>query len=274
MRKVVLAAGASSGLGRAVAQGLAEAGMLVYVGARSFETGTPPPEGCLPIALDVTSEASVNEAISRIVAEQGGLDALVNCAAQIMLGACEEVSEAELRAVMDVNFLGAARLIRAALPHLRARGGRIVQFSSINGLLGIPFQGAYVASKHALEGYCESLAQEVRPFGVRVTLVEPGDCRGGSARYRMRAERAEKPESPYAARFAKVVYRIARDENGGLDPTRVAKAVLRLLESPRPPARAVVARADQRFAALLHRLTPGNAFNRLMERYYCGKPIE
>ena len=177
---VALVAGASSGLGRAVARRLAADGWRTYAGARAFARGEAPPEGCQAVPLDVTDGASVSDCVRRVLDAEGRIDALVNCAALLTLGSGEETSVEEIRRVLDTNFLGAVRMVQAVLPAMRAQGGgRIVQFSSLNGLFGIPFQGAYTASKHALEGWSECLAMETRPFGVQVTLVAPGDCRGG-----------------------------------------------------------------------------------------------
>ena len=267
--EVVLVSGASSGLGRAAAEYLAAQGFRTYAGARSFAQGADAPKGCTPVALDVRDDASVHEAVRYIVEREGHIDALVNCAAFLTFGSCEETSADELQAVLSTNFLGMARMVRAVLPHMRDRKfGRIVNFSSINGLLGIPFQSAYTASKHAIEGWSECLAQEVRRFGVRVTLIEPGDCRNGSRKYRTRACASERKDSPYAAWYRGAVTRVTCDEEGGMPPERVAAAVANVLGKKNPPARRLVARPDQRFAVYLHKVIGGYFFYRIMELYY------
>lgn len=266
---VALVAGASSGLGRAVARRLAADGWRTYAGARAFARGEVPPEGCQAVPLDVTDGASVSDCVRRVLDAEGRIDALVNCAALLTLGSGEETSVEEIRRVLDTNFLGAVRMVQAVLPAMRAQGGgRIVQFSSLNGLFGIPFQGAYTASKHALEGWSECLAMETRPFGVQVTLVAPGDCRGGSDAYRLHARAAGLEGSPYAASYAGACARIRADESGGLPPERVARAVSRALRRRRPPARIIVAGPDQRLAAWLHDLLPGHWFYRILAAYY------
>jgi NAD(P)-dependent dehydrogenase (short-subunit alcohol dehydrogenase family) len=267
MARVVLVVGASSGLGRAVARKLALCGDRVYAGARTFaEKPEAVPEGCLPVALDVTDPASVQAAVAGLLQAEGRIDALVNCAAVLSLGACEETDDATLRRVLETNFIGMARTTRAVLPIMRRQGGgRVVQFSSINGLLAVPFQGAYTAAKHALEGWNEALALETGRFGVKITLVEPGDCRGGSAAYRGHVEASD---SPYGAAYRAAVAAIERDEAGGLSPEMVAKAVARLLDRRHPPLRLRVARIDQRLAVWLHDLLPGRLFGRILARYY------
>ena len=272
MLKNVLIAGSSSGLGLALARQLGSHGYRVYAGARSFGTGAVAPEGCIPLKLDVTDNVSVQEAIGTILQKDGRIDALVNCAAILTLGSCEETSAEELRSVMETNFLGMARITRAVLPVMRRQQyGRIVNISSLNGLFGIPFQGAYAASKHAIEGWSESLAQETRHWGISVTIVDPGDCRGGSAKYRTRAVAAEMNHSPYGKWYRMAAEKIQHDEQNGLTPERVARAISCILRSTRPPARKIIANPIQRSAVLLHRWLPGNIFNRIIEAYYAPR---
>ena len=274
MAGVALVAGASSGLGRAVAERLAAEGFRTYAGARSFAGKASglrkePPQGCIPVALDVTSDESVHAAIGTIMAAEGRIDALINCAAFLTLGSCEETSDAELRAVMETNLLGTARMVRGVLPVMRAQGGgRIVQFSSLNGRFAIPFQGAYTASKHAIEGWSEALALEVRKFGISVTLVEPGDCRSGADAYRTHADAASQMDSPYHAYYGVATAKIHHDEATGMQPQRVAGAVARVLQRRRAPMRVTVARIDQRLALWLHGLLPGRFFARIIGWYY------
>ncbi len=269
MARVALVVGASSGLGAEVARRLAADGFVTYAGARAFAGGRAAPEGCLPVALDVTDGASVQAAVDHVLREAGRIDALVNCAAFLTLGSCEETTVDELRAVLETNFLGMARVTQAVLPAMRTQGGgRIVQFSSINGLLAVPFQGAYTASKHAVEGWSEALAMEARPFGVSVTLMEPGDCKNGSDAYRKRSAAAQRDDSPYRARYERATGRIRRDEASGMHPARVARAVSRTLSRRRPPMRVAVARPDQRLATVLHDLLPGRLFFRILALYY------
>ncbi len=266
MRTVALVVGASSGLGRQIAARLAGAGYRTYAGARAFASAeSAPPDGCIPLALDVTDAGSVAAAADAVLSAEGRIDVLVNCAARIVMGPAERVSPETLAAVLDTNTVGMARVTQAVLPAMRAQGaGRIITLSSLNGRLAIPFQGAYSASKHAVEGWCEALSMEVRPLGIWLTLVEPGDCRGGSQAYR---DRAPAPE-PYTEACAKALSRIDRDEAGGMDPDAVARAVLRTLRKKRPPLRVCVARIDQRLAVWLHMLLSGRLFERILRFYY------
>lgn len=263
---VVWISGASSGLGLHTARALAEAGFSVIAGARSFSGEKAGDIWQLP--LDVTDETSVEHFAERALALGGAPDVLINCAGVLILGACEGYGQEELRQVMETNFLGQTALISRALPLMRERGrGRIVNFSSINGLLGIPFQGAYTASKHAIEGYSECLALECAPFGIEVMLVEPGDHRSGSGKYR-RISRGMEKESPYAPAFERAARCIAWDEAHGSDPDRLGRKIAGALKRKRLPRRMRVASPDQHLAVVLHDVLPGRLFARIIGSYY------
>jgi len=267
--KTVLVAGGSSGLGLATARALARGGHRVFAGARSFagQEGEAP-EGFYRLALDVSDPGSVARSVSEVERLAGPIDVLILCAARIVLGSCEETSIEELQAVLDTNFMGIVRVVQAVLPSMRAqKRGLIMPFSSINGLLGTPFTGAYVASKHAVEGWAECLRMECRPFGIRVCVVRPGDHRSGSAAYRQHAGRAGSQGSPYAQAHAQGTAAIARDEAGGSDPEHLARIVARLIKKEKTGQR-LVARIDQRLAVWLHDLLPARVFSRILGMYY------
>ena len=271
MAQVVWITGASSGLGLHTAQALAKGGFTVVAGARSFGQGKAA-EGCHCLPLDVTDEGSMDAFVRQALALFGPPDALVNCAGMLILGACESYPLSELRQVMETNFFGQAAMISRALPLMRARGrGRIVNFSSINGLLGIPFEGAYTASKHAVEGYSECLALEVKPFGIEVMLVEPGDHRSGSAAYRHHSQ-GMTDASPYKADFDSGTAAIARDEAGGSDPDILGRKIAKALKKKRLPRRLRVAKFDQHLAVILHDLLPARLFDWILRDYYCKTP--
>lgn len=270
--RIALVVGASSGLGYFIARRLSHAGIKTYAAARSFGADKQPPPGCIPLVMDVNDPTSIQRAVDALLEQAERIDILVNCAARLTLGACEDLSEDELRAVMETNFFGAVRVLQTALPVMRAQGsGKILQLTSLNGLLAIPFQGAYIASKHALEGFCETLAMEVRPFGISVTIVEPGDCSGGSDAYRQKAGASENASSPYHASYAAAVLKIQHDESSGQSPERVARAVLRAVNRKRPPTRIRIARTEQRLAVVLHDTLPGRVFQRVIASHYAPR---
>jgi len=264
-QKTVWVTGASSGLGLHTAAALKEDGWRVIAGARSFEDGEQ--DGIHRLKLDVTDEESVRRFREK-AAEIAPPDALVQCAGMLVLGSCEETRTEEFRRVMDTNYLGMVRVNRAVLPLMRERGGgKIVLFSSINGLMGIPFQSAYTASKHAIEGYAECLALEAKPFGIQVMLVEPGDHRSGSDKYRPHAA-AMTRESPYADAYESATARIRHDETNGSDPDVLGRKIARILDRKRIPFRKRIAAMEQHAAVYIHRFLPAKLNAAVLRKYY------
>ena len=269
--KTVWITGASSGLGLATAEAFRNRGWLVVAGARSFNEEAPNnEENMVRLKLDVTSEESCNRFVQKALELSPTVDALVCGAAVLVLGSCEMTSVEEYRRVTETNFLGALRMVSCALPHMREqKSGRIMLFSSINGLLGIPFQSAYTASKHAMEGYAECLSMETKPYGIQVCLIEPGDHRGGSDRTRLHAAR-EDESSPYKDAYESACAVIHRDESGGLLPEKLAQKVVRNAEKRRMKFRLRVAKFDQSLAVLLHTLLPERLNSWILRDYYRG----
>jgi len=235
--RVVLVTGASSGFGRSICEHLAAKGYRVYGASRR----TQPPGGPFPfVEMDVDREESVAAAITEVVAREGRLDAVVGNAGMGIAGALEDTSYEEAFAQFQTNFFGNHRLCRAALPHLRQRTlAHIVIVGSLAGIVGIPFQGMYAASKFALEGYCEALRIELRGSPVRVTVLEPGDFATGftSARTAVAASGAG---SLYQAAFGRALATIEADERSGADPALLSRVVQQVLEDAHPPVRRAV----------------------------------
>lgn len=263
----IVITGASSGLGLHTAQALARHGHRVIAGARSF-TEEREDLGFFCAALDVTDQASIEHFHQKAIAYAGQIDAVVHCAGILMLGSCEETTPEEYLHIMDTDFLGMVRVNQAFLPDMRAQhAGRIVMFSSINGLLGIPFQSAYTAAKHAVEGYAECLQMETKPFGISICLVEPGDHQSGSEAYRHHTSGMQ-ADSPYRQAFTLGTRVIRYDENHGSDPDRLGEKVAKLLERRRMPFRVRIASADQHLAVVLHDILPPSLNNRILSSYY------
>src|SRR5215216_5641578 len=172
--RVALVTGASSGIGEAAAHELLLAGFTVYGTSRSAVAGEER-GGVVFLPLDVTDDESVAGAVDEVLARSGRIDVLVNNAGLGIAGAAEESSIEQARGLFETNLFGSIRMTRAVLPHMRERGsGRVINVSSVLGLVPAPFGALYAATKHAIEGYSESLDHEVREHGVRVLLVEPG----------------------------------------------------------------------------------------------------
>ena len=171
---VVIVTGVSSGIGRVAAEKFAQRGCQVFGTVRSIAKAQAIP-GVKFVEMDVRDETSVQKGIQTIIEQSKQIDVLVNNAGFLLSGSVEETSLTEAASLFDTNVLGILRVTKAALPHMRAqRSGRIVNVSSVLGFLPAPYAGIYSASKHAVEGLSESLDHEVRQFGIRVVLVEPG----------------------------------------------------------------------------------------------------
>ncbi len=256
-KKVILVTGASAGLGRACADRLQQSGWTV-IGASRRGTSSGSWRG---LTMDVDNEASVNQGVGDVLSEHGQIDALLACAGWGLAGSAEQTPIADAQAQMETNFWGAVRVVNATLPALRQeRGGRIVLVSSIGGVIGIPFQSFYSASKFALEGYGESLAYEVEPFNVQVTLVEPGNFKTDFTINRRTV--SVPPDDPYAGAREKAIAKMERGEEYGATPEDVAQLVERVLDARRAPRRVSVGKFDERFGLIGKRLLPFRLFEK------------
>jgi len=258
MAKVVLITGASAGIGRACADRLHESGWTVAgASRRGSSTG-----GWTPMVMDVDRDESVRDGVATILAQHSRLDAVIACAGWGLAGAVELTPMADAKDQLETNFFGAVRVVREALPIMRRQGGgRIVLVSSIGGVIGIPFQAFYSASKFAMEGYGEALAYEVAPFGIQVTLVEPGNVRTDFTSSRRDVETGD-ADDVYGAAVTKAVSLMEKDEANGVEPDDVAIVVARVLTSRRPRRRVSVGKMDERVGIMGKRLLPYRFFER------------
>jgi NAD(P)-dependent dehydrogenase (short-subunit alcohol dehydrogenase family) len=263
-RRVALVTGASSGIGRACAELLAARGLRVYGASRHPE----PHAAFESLRMDVREEASVDEAVADVMRREGRIDVAVNNAGIALAGAVEDTSLEEAKDQFEVNFFGVLRVCRAVLPILREQGsGYIVNIGSIGGLVAIPYQGLYSASKFALEGLSESLRLEVGRFGVHVVLIEPGDHRTSITKNRRRTA-GSRSNPVYRERFERATARMAADERGGTEPGATARLLFRIVNHARPRLRYTVGPAPQRGAVWLKRLMPYAVVEKVMDFYY------
>jgi NAD(P)-dependent dehydrogenase (short-subunit alcohol dehydrogenase family) len=239
MNRVWLITGANSGFGRAITEAAVAAGDVAVATARrvasldALAAAHPGQVEALP--LDVTDAAAIDAVVRDVIGRHGRIDVLVNNAGRSHVGAAEETTDAELRDLFEVHVFGPAALIRAVLPHMRSRrSGSIVQISSMGGQLSFAGFGAYSATKFALEGMSEALADEVRPLGIKVLIVEPGAFRTelfGSIS-------ASTPISDYAGTAGQTRHMI--EASAGVqpgDPAKAAAAILTALDAPDTPLR-------------------------------------
>jgi NAD(P)-dependent dehydrogenase (short-subunit alcohol dehydrogenase family) len=263
--KVILVTGASSGIGKACAEHLASRGHRVFGTSRN----NPGKRGAVEIlSMDVTDERSVREGVLRVASEAGRLDVVLNNAGMGFAGAVEETSVEEAKLQFETNFFGILRVCRAALPILRGQGtGLIVNMSSIGGLIGLPFEGLYSASKFALEGMSEALRLEVRQFGIRVVLVEPGDIRTSFAANRVWTKESGEA-SVYTASREAVRKVLDHDEENAPGALLVARLVGKIVEKRSPALRYPVGLFLQKLAVGLKRLLPAGGFERILRSSY------
>lgn len=225
----ILVTGASTGVGRATAERLVQEGAAVVATVRREADGAPlRAAGCEVALLDVTDHAAGAALIARV----GPLDALINNAAYSYRSAIEHGDDAEIRTMFDVNFFGACALIRAALPGMRAqRRGAIVNVSSVSGRVAVALNGYYPATKFALEAISESLAYEVRPYNIRVVVIEPGGIKTAFIPNMRKEPRTyDDPHGPYAA----LAQRLRPGDPAGSEPSVVAETIVRALTAPAP----------------------------------------
>ena len=216
--------------------------------------------------MDVDDDDSVAQGIERVLTRHGRLDAVVACAGWGLAGAAEQTLIADAKAQLETNFFGAVRTVQAALgPMRRLGGGRVVLVSSLGGVVGIPFQAFYSASKFAMEGYGEALAYELAPFGIDVTLVQPGNIKTeftASRRDVVPPAPEEPGGDPYATAVRKAVGAMERDEAAGAPASSVAATIQKVLDARRPPRRVSVGKLDERAGTFAKRLLPYRLFER------------
>ena len=229
---IALVTGASSGIGLVTAQALAQAGYRVFGTSRK---PVPSSSGVTMLVGDVTDEASVKSLVQEIVKQVGRIDLVVNNAGIGLLGGAEESSIAQAQRLFDVNVFGVARVVNAVLPVMRTqKSGRIINMSSILGLIPSPYNAFYASTKHAIEGYSESLDHEVRQFGIRVVLVEPGVTRTA---FEENLTRADQPMPTYAQARARSEDLMRKWIEAGDAPQVVADAVVKAATAAKPKLR-------------------------------------
>ncbi len=266
MGKIIFITGISSGFGRESAALLAKCGHTVYGTAR---TQCAVHEGVNLLIMDLTDRESVIKSVSSVVEREGRIDVLVNNAGMHTGGPVETAPEDHIRAQIETSFLGMVFLTREVLPVMRAEGGgRIINISSIGGLMGLPFQGFYSAAKFAMEGFSEALRMEVRSFNIKVVVINPGDFRTNNSANRRKFLAHSGAGDPYAGQFEKSLSVIERDEAAGNDPVVLAKKLAGIIECRNPRQRYIIASADQKLAVILKRIMPGRLFAGILASHY------
>jgi NAD(P)-dependent dehydrogenase (short-subunit alcohol dehydrogenase family) len=263
--KVALVSGVSSGIGQSIARALVRSGFRVFGTSRNAG-GIEGVSGVDLLPLDVGADESVRSCVQTVLARAGRIDCLVNNAGYVLGGAAEEVSIEEAKRQFETNFFGVMRMVKAVLPAMRLQQrGRIINISSLAGLVAAPpFWGVYAASKWALEAYSEHLRREVKPFGIGVSVVEPGSIKTNLTRNQSVAAAPIRDYDPWRERAFAAARRF---EGNAPDPSVVADCVLRIVEARAPRLRYRVG-AEATWVPRLHRIVPAAVFEKLIKRLF------
>jgi NAD(P)-dependent dehydrogenase (short-subunit alcohol dehydrogenase family) len=266
MKKVILITGVSSGFGKETARLLAEAGHTVY-GTVRRECETDKSVNIL--RMDLTDTVSITDAVETIVRNEGRIDVLINNASMHSAGPVETIPQEYIRLQADTNFLGMVYLTRALLPHMRKQGGGlIINFSSIGGLMGLPFHAFYSAFKFAIEGFSESLRMEVRQFNIKVVLINPGDFNTSNTANRRKFLAPTGPEDPYNKQFMSALKIIEKNELAGKKPVFLARKIVNIVDCKNPAQRYIIGAFYEKIAVGLKYILPGKFFRWILEKNY------
>jgi short-subunit dehydrogenase len=266
---VVVVTGASSGIGNACATFLAKKGNRVYGTCRNPSSYSRKADEFFELLpMNLTDAASILKVADKVYADAGRVDSLICCAGSGLVGSVEDTSMEEAEAIMNIDYFGTLRTIKAFLPRLReAGGGRILIVAALEGIMASPYQAAFSASASAVMGLAEALRIEVSGFGVELGLIEIGSFRSSFGQRRLLASGATSA-SPYRLGLETALGVLSRDEASGSEPLAAARAIYAALSARRLPLRRTAASPVRRCLAFLRRLLPARLFERCLRRYY------
>lgn len=265
MSKVILITGASSGIGKAIANYLSEKGMLVYGTSRTKKEDSSLPYKM--IALDVLDKHSIQKAVSYIIEKTGRIDVLVNNAGMGITGSIEDTPTDEMKKVFNTNLFGAIDVMKAVLPQMRKQqSGKIINVTSIAGYMGLPFRGVYSATKGALEIVTEAARMEVKQFGIQIVNVAPGDFATNIAAGRYHTPVFE--NSAYKESYQENLDLMDAHVDGGMNPEVMAKAIFKIIEKRNPKIHYKVGGFMEKFSIVLKRVLPDKMYEKLLMNHY------
>ena len=256
---IVLLTGGSAGIGLATAEYLMKQGYTVYAASRRGSENIEDPFSggrIIGLCADVTIPESLETAVNRIVEEQGELSAVICNAGNGIAGAVEDTSLEEARYQMETNFFGVLNTVKACLPVFREqKHGKIIAISSVAAVAPIPFQGFYSASKSAIMLLMQSLSMEMKPYNVHCTCILPGDVKTDFTASRKYTEASSLPSSEYTDAMKAAVQTMEKDEQNGMKPIVIAKAIAKVLQKEKPNP-VVVPHITYKLLYLLIKLVP------------------
>ncbi|MFY7671452.1 SDR family oxidoreductase [Tenacibaculum sp. MEBiC06402] len=265
MSKVILITGASSGIGKAIAEYLHSNGYIVYGTSRNPKKVKDVTFSM--ISLDVLNVASITDAVSEVINNEGRIDVLINNAGRGLMGAMEDIPMDELKAGFNTNFFGPIDVMKKVLPHMRnQKSGLIINITSLAAYSGLPFRSAYSASKGAFELLTESLSMEVKNFGVNVTSIAPGSFATSISAGRYYTPVFE--DSPYKDSYSKNLQVSDDYVDEGMNPVIIAKLVHKIINTKKPKLHYKVGAFMERFSVFLKRALPDRVYEKLIMNHY------
>lgn len=266
MKKVILITGVSSGFGKVMAKLLSDKGHIVYGTVRKVYA---PDDKFHQLRMDLTDIESIKNAVSKVFEKEGRIDVLINNGGMHSGGPIETTTVETIQLQMDTNFLGMVYMTREVLPIMRKQGGgTIISFSSIGGLMGLPFQAFYSAGKFAIEGFSEALRMEVKQFNIKIILINPGDFNTNNSLNRRSYLAPTAIDDPYQEQFEKTMAVIEKDEANGWKPEILARKIVKIVECKNPRQRYIIASFEQKLAVALKYILPGKLFKMMLEDHY------
>jgi NAD(P)-dependent dehydrogenase (short-subunit alcohol dehydrogenase family) len=266
MSKVILITGISSGFGRQTARLLAEQGHTVY---GTIRKECEISDGINVLKMDLMDHGSIRKAVETVIEKEGRIDVLINNAGMHTGGPIETTPFENIELQMGTNFMGTISITKAVLPVMRSQGGgTIINFSSIGGLMGLPFQAFYSAGKFAIEGFTEALRMEVRMFNIKVVVINPGDYHTSNSANRRNFLAPVVPDDPYRKQFEETLSVIEKDEAAGWDPKIIAIKIAKIIGTRNPRQRYIIASYEQKLALKLKYLLPGKWFMKILGDHY------
>ena len=265
MSKVVLITGGSSGIGRSIGEFLHQNGYIVYGTSRNPDTVI---DSVFPLlSLDVCRTETIQEAINKIIVMSGSIDIVINNAGVGITGPLEEIPSQEIKNNFETNFFGPIAVMKAVLPQMRKQqSGLIINITSIAGYMGLPYRSVYSASKAALEIITESLRMEVKPFGIQITNVAPGDFATNIASGRYHAPVIK--DSAYEIPYGNTLKMMDAHVDSGSNPMEMAEAVYKIIQNPNPKIHYKVGIFMQKFSIVLKRILPDLLYEKILMNHY------
>lgn len=265
MNKVVLITGGSSGIGKSIGEFLHHKGFVVYGTSRNPEKVL---NAIFPlIALDVRDVDSINKAVAKVIAISGRLDVVINNAGVGITGPLEEIPTSEIKNNFETNLFGPIEVMKAVLPQMRVQqSGLIINITSIAGYMGLPYRSVYSASKGALELITEALRMEVKPFGIQITNVAPGDFATNIAAGRFHAPLLK--GSAYEKNYGETLKTMDQHVNSGSNPNEMAEAVYKIIQTKEPKIHYKIGVFMQKFSIVLKRILPDKVYEKMLMNHY------